>query len=1108
MKKSKLLIGLCALTAVIGLAACDNSEEPPAGDDPIVEATEYTVTFNSQEGSAVSAQKVKEGEKVKEPTAPTREGYTFKGWYKEASCTNAWNFGSDTVSGAVTLYAKWEKKPEEQKETFNVYFHLTATDEPEPVTVEKDDVVAEPTAPTKPYSTFVGWFTSATEQNENTAFSFSTPITQETHLYAGWTVEKETVTYTFDAATLTPQVLSEDLTVGKFTIGAGNEIRTESGKKYAGTSYAMGVKINNSGQTFTVHSAGEGKLVLFVIDRGSLSAISIKQPDGTTVNQEISFENVPADTKQMQRIEIDVQEGDYVLSQGTGTPDIAYATLTCQVEKSAPKAIKLSGAQTKFLQGREFDASTLNVELLYENGRLDMLDKATYTVDSTAFNKAVAGSYTIQVTFGELTETYVVYVYGIESIQLYDFSLDSKRNTLPLQKVFLKDSQFNSNNLAVHATGKTPNVEGTEDFILTAEEIEVVAPLLTAVGQQTITVKEKLSGAEKSASYSVVVVTNVFDASATSYKVTVDTTADAPVVENGLVVFKTINDALMYLELVQAKPSAIKTIEVAVGTYFEKVTVNMPNVHMVGIDEDASRTVLEFNALNGLTDPSGTITYSTNGSASITITETATGFTAQNITFKNYYNTNALYEESKLIAGSGTQAVAALVQADQSVFKNVRFTSYHDTLYAQVGRQYYENCYIEGRTDYIFGYNATAFFENCNIHTLGAGVEEKNGGYVIATKGSNKAAATDAIKYGYIFNNCTFDADDQTQDGSVSIARGWDVSMATMIMNSSISKAFSKTAYVENNSGLNNRYGKMNAAPVAAQLLEYNNTGDGAITESLENTCTYTTEAVALEYADLNTVFGAVNNKLTWNSAWNPVQVKDATIVLKKADGTTLQTLENVGYVGATITEVELRELVEIPSGMNLDGFFTNAECTTAYNFATKLTESNEIYVKLSSSSVLSATTIKFSGLAATIDSEVKVDALGIVTLVGSATSKITVDGSGKEILDAEGNAYTPEQRVKTGGQSKADGRYIKIDLSKYSGQAKIQIYSQTGSGAADRTGQLRKDAFDGASVLVINCPAGSAATLNEVVIECGHIYYITADASINFFGINIIPVV
>ena len=95
-----------------------------------------------------------------------------------------------------------------------------------------------------------------------------------------------------------------------------------------------------------------------------------------------------------------------------------------------------------------------------------------------------------------------------------------------------------------------------------------------------------------------------------------------------------------------------------------------------------------------------------------------------------------------------------------------------------------------------------------------------------------------------------------------------------------------------------------------------------------------------------------------------------------------------------------------------------------------------------------------------------------------------------------------------TGVQTCALPIYIKIDLSKYAGKAKIQIYSQTGSSNANRTGQLRKDAFDGASVLVINCPGDNAATLNEVVIECGHIYYITADASINFFGINIIPVV
>jgi uncharacterized repeat protein (TIGR02543 family) len=41
------------------------------------------------------------------PTNPTRTGYTFGGWYKEAACTNKWNFGSDTVTDDITLYAQW-----------------------------------------------------------------------------------------------------------------------------------------------------------------------------------------------------------------------------------------------------------------------------------------------------------------------------------------------------------------------------------------------------------------------------------------------------------------------------------------------------------------------------------------------------------------------------------------------------------------------------------------------------------------------------------------------------------------------------------------------------------------------------------------------------------------------------------------------------------------------------------------------------------------------------------------------------------------------------------------------------------------------------------------
>ncbi|PKL19599.1 MAG: hypothetical protein CVV48_17235, partial [Spirochaetae bacterium HGW-Spirochaetae-4] len=67
----------------------------------------YTVTFNSQGGSAVSSQTVEHGGKVTKPTNPTRIGYTFDGWYKESGCINAWVFATDTVTANVTLYAKW-----------------------------------------------------------------------------------------------------------------------------------------------------------------------------------------------------------------------------------------------------------------------------------------------------------------------------------------------------------------------------------------------------------------------------------------------------------------------------------------------------------------------------------------------------------------------------------------------------------------------------------------------------------------------------------------------------------------------------------------------------------------------------------------------------------------------------------------------------------------------------------------------------------------------------------------------------------------------------------------------------------------------------------------
>jgi len=67
----------------------------------------YTVTFDSQGGSAINSQVVPDGGLVTEPTAPTRTGYNFGGWYKESGCTNDWVFNTDTVTSNITLYAKW-----------------------------------------------------------------------------------------------------------------------------------------------------------------------------------------------------------------------------------------------------------------------------------------------------------------------------------------------------------------------------------------------------------------------------------------------------------------------------------------------------------------------------------------------------------------------------------------------------------------------------------------------------------------------------------------------------------------------------------------------------------------------------------------------------------------------------------------------------------------------------------------------------------------------------------------------------------------------------------------------------------------------------------------
>lgn len=74
----------------------------------LIIADACTVTFNANgHGTEPASATVASGSVITAPTAPTADGYNFGGWYKEQGCTNEWNFASDTVTAATTLYAKW-----------------------------------------------------------------------------------------------------------------------------------------------------------------------------------------------------------------------------------------------------------------------------------------------------------------------------------------------------------------------------------------------------------------------------------------------------------------------------------------------------------------------------------------------------------------------------------------------------------------------------------------------------------------------------------------------------------------------------------------------------------------------------------------------------------------------------------------------------------------------------------------------------------------------------------------------------------------------------------------------------------------------------------------
>lgn len=135
-----------------------------------------SVTFDSGIGTAVASQvNIALGSKVTEPAAPTARGYLFDGWYKDSNYSEPWNFETDTVSGNITLYAKWHMNPEFFK---TVSFCADGIDN-QTILVESGTMLNETQLPsasqTDKYS--VAWDTDAVNQ------LLKLPVTKDTVVY-------------------------------------------------------------------------------------------------------------------------------------------------------------------------------------------------------------------------------------------------------------------------------------------------------------------------------------------------------------------------------------------------------------------------------------------------------------------------------------------------------------------------------------------------------------------------------------------------------------------------------------------------------------------------------------------------------------------------------------------------------------------------------------------------------------------------------------------------------------------------------------------------------------------------------------------------------------
>lgn len=847
-KKITKLLSVFVLAGVIGTGAAFSAAgcSPKKDDDnQQTQTTEYTVTYNANgHGTAPAAAETVDG-KVTEPTAPTEAGYVFGGWYTDAECTTAFDFTA-TVTANTTVYAKWTE----------VDLWADAVDESGDPIADVLGTAAQVEAPKVVEKTGDG------------------PAVQEGKI----DIESELVVSDLTAG-------KTGYTDGTFTVVEGTEIRNRNKSKvYEGTTLVdedftatKSVKLN---KTFLeVNAPAAGTLILYAQNGSSgadtVQTLNITKPDATETTLDYPVDNV-------QKITIPIEAPGVYRFTCAGTTDVYYAKLTFQADNTPIESISIANTgKTEYLVGQQLDCTDIIVTQTHETtGMILPVATENLTVDTSAYDATKPGVYTIGVSYtvaGNLTSetttfetSYDVKVYGYSDLSLgMNKIIKADTNSAAGNSVYANHAvrrhyttgdAFSPDGLSVTAVGELYGEK--HDFILEDTEYTIAPVSTETVGTKYVKVSYEANGLKKTRSFDIYVAPAYSEvATLNEVNLSVDSAYAGRIGDKkeGVYNFKTIQQAIDFLNNSGVKAEAKKTINLAAGTYAEKIEINVPNLTIKGAAKET--TIIEWDSLYGIKDESG-FDHVTDSTATLNVRDGAVNFKLTGVTVNNKYCTQE-YFDMKFPAKYGEhRALAVLIQADKVVIDDCILNGYQDTIELFTGRQVISNTLITGTTDFIFGTNNTTYFYKCEIKSIST-YDNSHGGYITAFKGLNKGSDKDKIKYGAIFDDCDFTAEEGVAEGKTAIGRTWGADAAVMVMNSRLGAHISKGTDGKRDA----RYVKMNGDPKKAQFTEYNNTGDGAITESITGVTVLTAEQAA-PYNTLATIFGTTNGLVTYADVW------------------------------------------------------------------------------------------------------------------------------------------------------------------------------------------------------------------------------------------------